>query len=217
MARNKGPKGALNYNNQEKKEKNFMYMNLGRSNCYNCNFVGSNFDFVSFRGAHFKTCSFIKCSFKGSEFVGANLKSSKFKNAKFEDVIFEGANLEHADFKDAEFKNVVFLECRIDDALNFDFGHEEIRIFDEMPELEISSELKAAIDNAMTNEFIKKSRVLDTRSGDIHNLNVMLLIEKFGIEAVIEGLNKVKDDVEREFFTLSYIVKLFNKYEKEQD
>ena len=36
-------------------DKNFMYKNLERSNCYNCNFAGSTFDFVSFRGAHFKS------------------------------------------------------------------------------------------------------------------------------------------------------------------
>ena len=215
MARNRSVKGALNYNNVEKKEKNFMYMNLGRSNCYNCNFVGSNFDFVSFRGAHFKTCSFIKCSFEGTEFVGANLKGSKFKNAKFEDVIFDGANLENADFKNAEFKNVVFLECKIDDALNFDFGHEEIRIFDEMPEFEISEELKETITLSLENEFVKKSRVLDTKTGDIHKLNIMLLTERFGEEAVISGLKRISTEIERDFFTLSYIVRLLDKYSKE--
>lgn len=215
MAGSRVPKGALNYNNQEKKEKNFTYMNLGRSNCYNCNFVNSNFDFVSFRGAHLKTCSFIKCSFIGSEFVGSNLKGSKFKNARFKDVIFEGANLDCADFKDAEYENVVFLECKLDNILNFDFGNEEITIYDEMPELEISSQLRDAVENAMSNEFIKKSRVLDTRTGSLHNLNLMILLNKFGEEAVVNGLNRIHNDIDREFFTLSYIIKLLNKYKNE--
>jgi len=59
MARNNSVSGNFNYNNIEKKDKNFMYKNLERSNCYNCNFTNSNFDFVSFRGAHFKLCIFL--------------------------------------------------------------------------------------------------------------------------------------------------------------
>lgn len=88
MARNQSVKGNFHYNNIEKKDKNFMYKNLARSNCYNCDFSNSNFDYVSFRGAHFKSSIFFGCSFKYAEFIGTNLKDSKFKNAVQLNCIF---------------------------------------------------------------------------------------------------------------------------------
>lgn len=142
MARGKRPVGLFKYDNIEKTEKNFMYLNLKSSNCYNCNFSKSKFDFVSFRGAHFKKCSFKECSFKGAEFIGSNLKGSKFKKAIFENAIFEGANLDDVNFEDATYINTIFVDCNVEDAKNFDFGNEGIRIYDEMPEIQISEELK---------------------------------------------------------------------------
>ena len=53
MAKDINGSENFHYNNIEKKDKNFMYKNFKRSNCYNCNFANSNFNFATFRGAHF--------------------------------------------------------------------------------------------------------------------------------------------------------------------
>ena len=42
----------FNYNNAQKTNKNFMYKDFRRSNCYNCDFSGSNFNFASFKSMH---------------------------------------------------------------------------------------------------------------------------------------------------------------------
>jgi uncharacterized protein YjbI with pentapeptide repeats len=81
-------KGNLHYNNIEK-NKNFMYKNIARSNCNNCDFSNSNLDYVSFRGAHFKFSIFFGYSFKYAEFIGTNLKDREFmKNAVQLNCIF---------------------------------------------------------------------------------------------------------------------------------
>ncbi|SFC91168.1 pentapeptide repeat-containing protein [Clostridium uliginosum] len=208
MAINRSAPESFNYNNTDKKDKNFMYKNLKRSNCYNCDFSTSNFDYASFRGAHFKRCSFMKCTFKGAEFIGTNLKGSKFKNAIFENTIFEGVNLNGADFKDAEFKNTVFVATDIDKIRNLDVEDTNIRIFDEMPQLEISDELRDATINVMDNIYIKKSRIFDTKDGDINTLTLMILLENFDEEYLIKGLNMIKSEIDRDFHTLSYIIRL---------
>lgn len=210
MARNQSVKGNFNYNNIEKKDKNFMYKNLERSNCYNCNFSGSNFDYVSFRGAHFKSSSFLKCSFKWSEFIGTNFKKSNFKNASFENTIFDSAKLEDVDFKDATFINTIFLFTDLSSVKNLDINNPEIRIFDEMPQIEISEELKNTIFNAFKNDYIKSSRILDTKDGDINYLNIMILLEHFDEETLINGLNVMAAQLDREFYTLSYIIKFIS-------
>lgn len=207
MVKTKKIKENFNYNNIEKKDKNFMYQNLERSNCYNCNFSGSNFDYVNFRGAHFKSSNFSKCSFKWSEFIGSNLKKSTFKNAIFENAIFDSVKLEDVDFKDAKFINTIFLSTDLSRSKNLNTINPEIRIFDEMPNIEISEKLKSAILNAFNNKYIKASRILDTKDGGINYLNIMILLENFDEETLIKGLNFITNELDKDFYTLSYIMK----------
>ena len=208
MAKTQKAKGNFNYNNIEKKDKNFMYQNLERSNCYNCNFAGSNFDYVNFRGAHFKSSSFMKCSFKWSEFIGTNFRKSNFKNAIFENTIFDSVKLQDVDFKDAKFVNTIFVSTDISKAKNLDINNPEIRIFDEMPTIEISEDLKNAAFATFSNKYIKSSRLLDTKEGALNYLNIMILLENFDEETLIKGLNFITAEVDRDFYTLSYIIKL---------
>ncbi|MEA3423588.1 MAG: pentapeptide repeat-containing protein [Bacillota bacterium] len=215
MAKKKFDNSMFNYNNIEKKNKNFMYQNLQRSKCFNSNFPQSNFDYVSFRGAHLKSCSFLECSFKWAEFVGTNLKRSAFRKAHFENTIFEGAKLEDVNFVEATFKNTIFVGCDIESVINLDFSHPEIRIFDEMPELNISEPLRKAAEKAMTNKYIKKSRVLDTKDKKINPISIMLLLEQFDEETLIKGLQLISEIIDKEFSVLSYIISAINRLIKD--
>ena len=208
MSINRSAPENFYYDNAEKTNKNFIYKNLKRSKCYNCNFSCSNFDYASLRGAHFKKCNFFRCSFKGSEFIGSNLKGCKFKEAKFEDTVFEGANLDSVDFKDASFKNTIFVGCDLTKAKNLNENHTGIRTFEEMPQIEIDDDLKKLISSLMENEFIKKSRVFDTKDGGINTLTLLILSEKFDRDRLMEGLHYIKHEVTRDFHTLSYVIRL---------
>lgn len=214
MAINRSAPENFYYDNAEKTNKNFIYKNLKRSKCYNCNFSNSNFDYASLRGAHFKKCNFFRCSFKGAEFIGSNLKACKFKEAKFEDTIFEGANLDSVDFVNAKFKNTIFVGCDITKTKNLDANDKGIRVFDSMPELEIDEELEKLVLSVMENEFVKKSRVFDTKDKNINTLTLMILSEKFDRETLIEGLHYIKFEIDRDFHTLSYIIRLIQNMPK---
>ncbi|MBI9013259.1 MAG: pentapeptide repeat-containing protein [Clostridiales bacterium] len=206
---------GFHFNNIEKKNKNFMYQNLTKSNCYNSDFSNSNFDYVSFRGAHFKSCNFFGCSFKESEFIGANLKGSRFNNATFENAIFESAKLIDVDFKGAKFINTIFLYTDLEGVKHLNLEDSGLRILNEMPEFEISDALKETVEHLMQNKFVKKSRVLDTREGKINYLSLMILLEQFDEALLIKGLNKVEAFTDRDFFSLSYIIKLIHKLQKD--
>ncbi|GAA0076679.1 pentapeptide repeat-containing protein [Clostridium sp. CTA-5] len=215
MDNNKRQRTGLNYNKELKQNKNFMYNDLKRSNCYGCDFTGSNFNFTSFRGAHFKGCNFFGCTFKSAEFIGSNLKKSKFKKAKFEDAVFEGVNLTDVDFKEAEFKNVIFVSTDISVAKNLEFDESSVRIFEEAPIINISENLKNAINLALTNEKVRNSRLLDNKDGEINTLSIIILLEKFSEKNLISGLKILADRIDRDFCTLSYIVKSIQTYQKE--
>lgn len=212
MSKSQVHNDAFHYNNIDKKDKNFTYKNLKRSNCYNCNFAGSNFNFVSFRGAHFKTCSLMNCSFKGAEFIGTNFKNSKFKDAKFEDAIFEGANLDGTDFTRAQFKNTIFVQTDTSNARNLNIKDPEIRIFEGMPNIEISEELKDAVNNIMGNKYVKTSRIFDNKEGNLNTLTIMILLEHFDEATLINGLENIRDQFDRDFHTISYVIRLLEKH-----
>lgn len=199
MARNQSVKGNFHYNNIDKKDKNFMYQNLQRSNCYNSNFSNSNFDYVSFKGAHFKSCKFFQCTFRWSEFIGTNLKDSNMSDAVFENTIFDSANLDGVNFKDAKFNNTIFLSTDIEKAKNLDSKNPNIKVFHEMPQLEISPELAKAVENVMKNEYVKNARVFDTKEGTFNLLNLMILLDIFDEATLIKGLNIVEVQLDRAF------------------
>lgn len=205
----------FNYNNIKKINKNFMYKDLRRSNCYNCDFSGSNFNYTSFRGAQFKSCDFYECTFEAAEFVATNFKKSKFKQAKFENTIFDSAKLEEVDFKGAKFKNVIFVSTDINKAINLDLSNSDVKIFEEMPKLEISEKLENAVKAAMTNEYVKFARVLDTKTGDVSPISMMILLENFDEETLIKGFNLIKENLNKDFCTLSYIIKILKTYQSE--
>lgn len=215
MARNNSVSGNFNYNNIEKKNKNFMYKNLQRSNCYNSDFSNSNFDYVSFRGAHFKSCAFFGGTFRWAEFIGTNLKDSIFKKAIFENTIFDSVNLDGADFKDAEFKNTIFLSTNTGKAKNLNLKDSNIKIYEEIPQLEISEELETAVRSIMKNDFVKKARVLDTKEGNLNFLSLMILLENFDELTLIKGLNIIEVQLDKAFYTLSYVIKLLKSYQTE--
>jgi hypothetical protein len=201
----------LNYNNADKKNKSFMYQNLQKSKSYNSDFSNSNFDYVCFRGAHLKSCKFDGCTFKGAEFTGTNLKDSSFKNAFFENTVFEGAKLEGVDFEGAEFKKTFFVSTDIDNTMHLDHENPEIRFFSEMPPIELSEPLRHEVEALMKNSFVKKSRVLDTRDKTMNTVSVMILLERFGEDKLIEGLKQVESQLDRDFYTLSYIIRILDK------
>ncbi|MBE0450371.1 MAG: pentapeptide repeat-containing protein [Clostridia bacterium] len=201
----------FNYNNADKKNKSFMYQNLQKSKSYNSDFSNSNFDYVCLRGAHLKSCTFDGCTFRGAEFTGTNLKDSSFKNAIFENTVFEGAKLEGVDFRDAQFKNSFFVSSQMGNIKCLDVDQPGIRIFSEMPEIQMGEPLRAAIEKLMQNDFVKKSRVMDTKDKTMNTVSVMILMEKFGEERLVESLGKVEAYLDRDFYTLSYIIKIIEK------
>lgn len=201
----------INYKNTDKKNKSFMYQNLQKSKCFNVNFSNSNFNYVCFRGAHMKACNFIGSTFKETEFVGANLKESLFKNAVFENAIFEGTKLEGVDFRGATFINTYFVSSNVESALNLNLQDPNIKVYSEMPVLDISDALKSELEKIMQNAYVKRSRVLDTKDKQMNTISVMILLEHFGETVLIENLGKLEAHFDRDFYTLSFIIKLLNK------
>lgn len=215
MAISKRLNDQFNYNNIKKTNKNFMYKDLRRSNCYNCDFSNSNFNYTSFRGAQFKSSDFFECTFESAEFVATNFKKSKFKGVKFENTVFDTVNLEGVDFSGAEFKNVIFVCTDISKAVNLDLSKADVKIFNEIPDLTISEELKEAVKYAMTNEYIKYARVLDTKTGQVSQISMMILLKSFDEKTLIKGFKLIKENIDKDFCTLSYIIKIFASYKEE--
>ena len=108
------------------------------------------------------------------------------------------------------FSNVIFVSCNFKNAKYLNLKDENIKVDEEMPELNISEALKTSIEKAMTNKFIKNSRVIDTKDGGINPIKIMILQEKFDEETLIKGFEKMTNEIDRDFHTLSYLFRFFN-------
>lgn len=51
-------------------------------------------------------------------------------------------NLEGVDFERAIFKNVIFVGTNISRAVNLELSDQDVKVFDEMPNFDISKNLK---------------------------------------------------------------------------
>lgn len=202
----------INYSNRKKQNTDFSNKDLKRSNCFSSDFSGSDFSQSSFKGAQFKNCNFLDCNFESAEFVATNLKNSKFMNVHFKNVIFDTANLDGVNFDNASFDNVIFINTDTTKALNFNASATGIRLFDELPELNISERLERSVKASRKNEFIKTSGVLDTKAGKINPISIMILLENFKEDVLISGLLKSKTDVNKNFCTLSYLINEIKSY-----
>lgn len=206
MITSKRMNNQMNYNHKEKINMDFTSKDLRRSNCFNCDFSGSHFDQTSFRGAQFKGCKFTGCTFNAAELVAVNFKNSSFKQVIFENTLFDSVNLEGANFEGATFKNVIFVATDLSRAVNLELSGQDVKVFDEMPNFDMSKELEKAAKTAMKNEFVKYARVLDTKEGQVSPISIMRLLEEFDEQTLIEGLKMIKNDIDKDFCTLTTII-----------
>ncbi len=103
-------------------------------------------------------------------------------------------------------KNTIFVASNVADANNINLENPEIRVFDKMPELDMSNDLKVALDKAMQNEFIKRSRTLDTKDKTLNTISVMILLEQFEETALVSGLEIAANTIDKDFYALSYLI-----------
>lgn len=206
MVTSKRMNNQINYSHKEKVNMDFKSEDLRRSNCFNCDFSGSHFDEVSFRGAQFKACKFTGCTFDAAELVAVNFKNSSFKQVTFENTLFDSVNLEGVNFEGATFKNVIFVATDLTKAVNLELAGQDVKVFDEMPTLNVSKEFEKAAESAMKNEFVKYARVLDTKEGKVSPISMMRLLEEFDEETLIKGLKMMKHGINKDFCTLRTII-----------
>ena len=85
-------------------------------------------------------------------------------------------------------KILYFYQLIITKAKNLKIKNSDIKIFSEMPEIEISEDLQMAVLNAMKNKYVKAARVLDTKDGGINTISLMILLDNFDEETLIKWI-----------------------------
>ena len=82
---------------------------------------------------------------------------------------------------------------------------------------EVADKLKEYMseNNAME---LKDKEIIDklqnlvlTKEGNINTLTLMILKDNFSEEELIKGFNEIKSQIDRDFYTISYIIRLINK------
>lgn len=197
----------FSYKGEERTDRNFLYKDFNKSDSIHSRFTRSNFSFVNFNKASMKYCGFNGATFVGSEFKHAKLTGSRFNGAVFKDTLFYHTKLERASFHGATFDNVIFFGTSIRNVRGLSPDTPGIRIIITPPKLELSKDLKEAIDLALCNVHIKESETLRFRKQQRDNtINLMLLQERFAEADLIHGLKIARNKINKGFHTLSYLI-----------
>lgn len=200
----------FSYTNEDKKEKNFLYKDFAKSESYNTNFAGSNFTGINFLNASMKYCNFYNCSFNFVEFENTKLTGANFEGTHFENVLFKNCKLTRAKFKNATFKNVFFYNTSTNN-INIKDGIEIIT--QEKLSFDIDNDLHEMAELCRENILMRKSSPVfkhNKKSEEKYSLNkisILRLRKLFSDKKIIMGLKNANENIEKEFNTLSRLVK----------
>nr|WP_279287011.1 pentapeptide repeat-containing protein [Heliobacterium chlorum] len=187
----------------------YLYKYFCKSRSFKANFSESQFCHVNFRGAIMTACVFKKCNFYGVEFLGTNLRKSNFEGSHFKNTMFVGALLDKCKLRGCTFENVLFVNTNLDDVKSLNKETPGVTILSEYPKLDISIELKSALDELKSNNNITKCRVLHLSGNRYNNLNINMLLDKYSEKDLIGGLKSLKE-IKKDICTLSCLIKNLN-------
>lgn len=206
----------LTYRNEQRQKRSFRYKDFSYSDSYNTRFTCSEFSCVNFDHASMKYCGFNGALFDEAEFKFAKLNGSRFKGAVFKNTLFYQTKLDKVLFSEATFENTIFVGSSIKKARGIKKSTPGVQFFDKIPAVEISPSLKSAIDQALHNRYIRRSEVLVTgRRGLPNHLNIFRLLQRFSEDAIVAGLAEAREDIKRDFSTLSYITRYMKTHPEE--
>lgn len=198
----------FSYKNEERRNRDFTYKNFAKSDSYNSIFTLSNFSFVNFDQVSMKYCGFNGALFCGSEFKNSNLRGSRFIGAVFKDTIFYNTKLHNVNFKNAKFENVIFISTSVRESKFISNSTPGITFYNSVPEIGMKLEFKEAIDCTNNNIYIKKSEILFYKKAKkLNSINIIRLLNEFSESELTEGLIAASKEINKDFFTLSYLTK----------
>lgn len=205
-------RAIFSYNNKDKSGSNFIYKDFEKTKSYSSNFKNTKFDYVSFRAAQMKYCNFDEASFVGAEFIGANLRGSTFKGAKFKETIFRSTKLDRTNFSGATFKNCYFVATNTFTISKLSNNCPRTTFLNAMPKEEtFSTELVKAVEKLRGNDIVRRSNVLHLKKGKINTLSLMILLQSYSENELIELLQKVTNGLTNQFYTISHFKVLLKK------
>lgn len=198
------------YINQKKNMKKFFYKDFSRSESYNTNFTSSEFLGINFLNASMKYCNFNNCTFDFVEFENTKLNGSNFKGAHFRNVLFKNCNLTKTNFNNATFTNVFLYNTSFK---NLDNKKGIEIITEEKLNFSIDNELSNVIDLCRKNALMLNSSPIFNQKKKseekyfLNKLSIIRLERLFSNEEIIKGFKKTNENIDKEFNTLSRLVK----------
>ena len=164
-----------------------------KSRLFNTTFSESNISNVNFRGSTITHCSFKGANLIGVDFWGTNLSKCNFTNACLLNTIFVGVNLIGSNFMNAHFNNVVFVNTNLRDAKHLTGYEKGLRVFKCYPQIQISQDIKEALDKLKNNLHLYKTRILYLPNNRINNLNLYLLFQKYSEQELLQAFNVLQN------------------------
>ena len=199
------------YKCKDASKKLFQNKNFNKTESYNSKFTDSTFQNTSLVGAKFKFCNLNGVFFENCLIQGALFRKSSMGNVKFKNCIIISTKFDRTSLKTCLFENSVVLSSAIGDiTTKSNIANTDI-IQEYYGEDEFSDDLLEQVELLRSNQYINRSSVLHRKRGKINTISVKLLVQKFGEEVLISRLPDLVYEVNRDFYTLSYLIAILHK------
>ena len=186
---------------------------LAKSQLIRCDFSNAQIEYTNLKGAIIKSCSFKDSMIIGCDFFGTNFNGSNFSGVTFKNVIFVAVKIDKCNFNQAKFENTIFINTNITKAKNLNIG-EGVIIFKKYPQVVLPTELWEAIEDLKSNIHFFKTKVLHLPGNRYNELNILLLIKRFGIDNLLKLLRLAAVKINKDMVSYSFMEKELNNLRK---
>lgn len=189
----------------------FQNKNFNKTESYNSSFSKSTFLNTSLVGAKFKFCNlngviFENCLIQGTLFRKCPFDEVKFKNCIIISTVFDRTSLKNCVIEDsiilasslgAGFKNSNLINSEV------------VKKYQD--ESEFNSELIQCIEQLRGNPHINRSSILHRNKDRLNTISIRKLLQQFREEDLIKKLPLLGDSINKDFYTVSYIIAMLHK------
>ncbi|RTB44079.1 pentapeptide repeat-containing protein [Pseudomonas aeruginosa] len=200
---------VFSYNNSDVRDKLFQNKDFNKAQPYHSNFSQSRFENSSFSATKFKFCAMYESTFDDCDFTGTLFRKCNLQKARFNRCLIRASQFEGCKMKGAIFSECIIVGSNV--PVGYDLGLNNISLTSNPSVNDFDPLLIGLIEDLRSNKFIRKSAIFHLKRQRINTVTLKYLMMRFDIDFLLEYIPRLKSEIKRDFYTVSYIVKALTR------
>lgn len=206
-------KKLFSYRNCDVRERFFQHKDFNKAEPFQSNFSQSRFENSSFSASKFKFCGMYECIFDDCDFTGALQRKCNLQNSKFNRCVIRSSTFDRCELRGAEFSDCIIVGTNIPPEYKLD--NRNIFLASNPPTSDFDPILIKTVESLRENDFIRRSAVFHLKRKKINTVTLKFLLRIFDSGFLVENIHQLNEEITRDFYTVSYIVRVLTRLAEE--